>query len=112
MENDWKQRLGVVFSTDPDYKYATDSEPETATLAPREQDLRVWRDTKGRAGKVATVVRGFVGRDDDLQTLGRMLKKRCGVGGAVKDGEIIIQGDMRDRVTEILASEGYRCKKV
>lgn len=112
MENDWKQRLGVVFSTDPDYKYATDSEPEVATLAPSEQDLRVWRDTKGRAGKVATVVRGFIGKDDDLQSLGRLLKKRCGVGGAVKDGEIIIQGDMRDRVTEILRGEGYRCKKV
>lgn len=112
MENDWKQRLGVVFSTNPDYQYTTDDEPQVQTLAPREQDLRVWRDTKGRAGKVATVVRGFVGSDDDLQQLGRLLKKRCGVGGAVKEGEIIIQGDVRDRVTEILLGEGYRCKKV
>lgn len=112
MENDWKHRLGVVFSTNPDFEYDTDRPQEPATLAPSRQELRIWRDTKGRAGKVATVVRGFVGTEEDLQRLGRTLKKGCGVGGSVKDGEIIIQGDCRDRVAEILLREGYRCKKV
>ena len=112
MENDWKHRLGVVFSTDPNYEFATDEAPQQQTLPPQQQNLRVWRDTKGRAGKTATVVRGFIGSDDDLQSLGRMLKKRCGVGGSVKAGEIIIQGDGRDKVTETLLKGGYRCKKV
>lgn len=112
MENDWKHRLGVVFSTNPDFEYSSDEKPQAQTLPPREQDLRVWRDSRHRAGKVVTVVRGFVGTDDDLAALGRLLKKGCGVGGAVKEGEIIIQGDHRDRVTELLLREGYRCKKV
>lgn len=82
-------------------------------MAPAEQNLRVWRDTKGRGGKVATIVRGFVGSDSDLQDLGRTLKQGCGVGGSVKEGEIIIQGDHRDRVTTILQQKGYtRTKKV
>ncbi len=112
MENDWKHRLGVVFSTNPDFEYDTGEPQEQQTLPPSRQDLRVWRDTKGRAGKVATVVRGFVGTEEDLQQLGRTLKKGCGVGGSVKDGEIIIQGDCRDRAVEILQREGYRCKRV
>ncbi len=112
MANDWKERLGVVFSTNPDFKYETAEEPEEQTLAPSRQNLRVWRDSHGRGGKVVTIVRGFVGSGDDLEELGRLLKKRCGVGGAVKDGEIIIQGERRDQVTAILTAEGYRCKKV
>mgnify|MGYP000306141074 FL=1 len=81
------------------------------TLPPAQQDLRVWLDRKQRGGKVVTLVRGFVGCDADLQELARLLKTRCGVGGTAKDGEIIIQGDHRDRVVEILAKGGYRCKK-
>ena len=73
--------------------------------------MRVWLDRRQRAGKAVTVVRGFVGRADDLEALGRMLKTRCGVGGAVKEGEILIQGDHRDRVVELLLKAGYRCKK-
>lgn len=111
MNNDWKARLGTVYSTNPDFEYVTDSEPEAGTLPPRQQNLRVWRDTKHRAGKTATLVRGFVGRDADLQQLARTLKSKCGVGGSAKDGEIIIQGDHRDRVTEILLALGYGCKK-
>lgn len=111
MNNDWKARLGTVYSTNPDFEYVTDSEPEAETLPPRQQNLRVWRDTKHRAGKTATLVRGFVGRDADLQQLARTLKSKCGVGGSAKDGEIIIQGDHRDRVTEILLALGYGCKK-
>ena len=110
-DNDWKSRLGMVYSTDPDYKYVTDEEPEAETLPPARQQLRVWLDRKQRAGKVVTLVRGFVGREADLGELARLLKTRCGVGGAAKDGEIIIQGDHRDRVVEILTKAGYKCKK-
>lgn len=109
--NDWKSRLGMVYSTDPDYEYVTDEAPEVETLPPAKQDLRVWRDSKRRAGKVVTLVRGFAGSDDDLQELGRLVKRKCGVGGSVKDGEIIVQGDHRDRIVEILTAAGYRCKK-
>ena len=85
--------------------------PEAETLPPARQELRVWLDRKQRAGKVVTLVKGFVGRDADLQELARLLKTKCGVGGAAKEGEIIIQGDHRDRVVEILTKSGYRCKK-
>ena len=110
---DWKERLGVVYSTNPDFKYDNGESEQAETLAPEKQNLRVWRDTHGRAGKVATIVRGFVGSDDDLAALGTRLKQRIGVGGSVKDGEIIIQGEHRDRVTQLLLDEGYsRTKKV
>ena len=110
-DNDWKSRLGMVYSTNPDFKYETAGETEAETLPAQQQDLRVWLDRKQRAGKVVTLVKGFVGRDEDLQTLARLLKTKCGVGGAAKDGEILIQGDHRDRVVEILTRSGYRCKK-
>ncbi len=110
---DWKERLGMVYSTNPDFEYNYENEAEAETLAPAKQVLRVWRDTKGRGGKVATIVRGFVGSADDLEELGRTLKRRCGVGGSVKEGEIIIQGDHRDRVTTLLLQKGYtQTKKV
>ena len=110
---DWKERLGMVYSTNPDFTYDCGEEQEAETLAPEQQNLRVWRDTKGRGGKVATIVRGFVGATSDLEELGRALKRGCGVGGSVKDGEIIIQGDHRDRVTTLLQQMGYsRTKKV
>ena len=110
-DNDWKSRLGMVYSTDPGFNYETDDEPEAETLPAGQQDLRVWLDRKQREGKVVTLVKGFVGRDADLQELARMLKSRCGVGGSAKAGEIIIQGDHRDRVAELLIRSGYRCKK-
>jgi translation initiation factor 1 len=109
--NDWKQRLGMVYSTDPNYHYETESESEPMTLPPSQQNLRVWLDRKQRAGKVVTIVRGFQGSTADLESLGRMLKQRCGVGGSAKEGEIIIQGDHRDRVVDILVKAGYGCKK-
>lgn len=80
-------------------------------IAPAQQELRVWLDRKQRGGKVVTIVRGFVGRSEDLAELARMLKTKCGVGGAAKEGEILIQGDRRDRVVELLAKSGYRCRK-
>ncbi len=110
MANDWKERLGVVFSTNPDFQYETDKEAEATTLAPERQNLKIWLD-RLKGGRVATVVRGFVGSADDLAELGKELKKSCGVGGTAKDGEIIIQGDHRDRVVELLTKSGYRCKK-
>ena len=109
--NDWKQRLGIVFSTNPDFEYTTTEEQEATTLPPAQQNLRVWLDRKQRGGKTVTLVKGFVGTESDLTELGRMLKSRCGVGGSAKDGEIIIQGDHRDRVVELLTAAGYKCKK-
>mgnify|MGYP003450989058 CR=1 FL=1 len=108
---DWKERLGVVYSTNPNFEYDNGEQEQVATLPKDRQNLRVWRDTHGRAGKVATVVKGFVGSDDDLAELGKTLKRKIGVGGSVKDGEIIIQGDHRDRVVELLTKAGYRSKR-
>ena len=110
MNNDWKERLGVVFSTNPDYKYETSAEEEATTLEPSKQNLKISLD-RLKGGRVATVVRGFVGSADDLQALGKELKKSCGVGGTAKDGEIIIQGDHRDRVIELLIKAGYKAKR-
>ena len=111
--SDWKERLGMVYSTNPDFEYTTSTEEEVATLAPEKQNLRVWLDRKHRGGKTVTLVKDFVGSDADLQELGRMLKSKCGVGGSAKDGEIIIQGDHRDRVTALLIQKGYtHTKKV
>ena len=109
--NDWKARLGMVYSTNPDFEYTTAEEEQATTLPPQQQNLRVWLDRKQRGGKTVTLVKGFVGTDEDLSELGRMLKSRCGVGGSAKDGEIIIQGDHRDRIVELLTKAGYRCKK-
>lgn len=109
--NDWKARLGMVYSTNPDFEFETDEVLQAETLAPEKQNLRVWLDRKQRGGKVVTLVKGFVGRDEDLQALAKELKTKCGVGGAAKEGEILIQGDHRDRVVELLMKGGYRCKK-
>jgi len=109
--NDWKQRLGAVYSTDPDFQYRTADDPSPATLPAAQQDLRVWIDRHRSGGKQATIVRGFVGGDGDLEDLARLLKSRCGVGGSAKAGEIIIQGDHRDKVVAILVKEGYKAKK-
>ena len=109
--SDWKERLGMVYSTNPDFEYKTDEVEEVETLDPAKQDLRVWLDRKQRGGKVVTLIKGFVGREEDLQALAKLLKTKCGVGGAAKEGEILIQGDHRDRVVELLIKSGYRCKK-
>ena len=110
-DNDWKKRLGVVFSTDPNFTYEEDAVQETETLEPAKQNLIVTIDRKGRGGKQVTLVTGFVGTSDDLSELGRILKVKCGVGGSAKDGEITIQGDFRDRVTALLKDMGYKAKR-
>ena len=106
-----KNKGGFVYSTDPNFSYDEEHE-DMETLQPSEQQLKLQRETKGRGGKAVVIIRGFVGSDDDLQDLGKKLKSHCGTGGSVKDGEIIIQGDQREKVEAYLASKGYKCKKV
>lgn len=111
MANDWKERLGVVFSTNPDFGYEHEEDEEQDTLPPNKQDLRVSIDRKQRKGKAVTLVTGFVGTDDDLKDLAKMLKSKCGVGGTAKDGEILIQGEFAEKVVELLKKEGYKVKR-
>lgn len=96
----------IVYSTNPDFSF-NDDEPAVETLAPDHQPLRVSIERHHRGGKTVTLVKGFVGSDDDLSDLGRKLKTKCGVGGSAKDGEIVIQGELRDKVVSILQSLGY-----
>lgn len=104
---DRKKRVGVVYSTNPDYEYSDDSQEQTDTLPKNQQKLRLNMERAGRGGKTVTLVKGFVGSEDDITSLCKLLKQKCGVGGSVKDGEIIIQGDHRQRLVEILKKEGY-----
>jgi len=106
-DNDWKSRLGVVYSTNPDFQYESVQPSEEDTLEPSAQRLTVRIDRRQRAGKQVTLVHGFVGRQEDLSSLAKTLKTRCGVGGSAKDGEITIQGDLRDKVVALLQSMGY-----
>ena len=104
--NDWKDRLNVVYSTNPDFNYDMDDDQEQVTLDKNKQNLRVSLDRKNRGGKVVTLITGFVGTEND-QKLGKMLKSKCGVGGSAKDGEIIVQGDFKQKVIDLLIKEGY-----
>ena len=104
--NDWKERLNVVYSTNPDFSYTFDEE-ETETQPKQQQKLRVQIDTHRRGGKTAPVLRGSSGTDNDLKELAKWLKTRCGVGGSAKDGEIIIQGELREKIIELLQKDGY-----
>ncbi len=111
MANDWKDRLGMVYSTNPDFKFETFGDAESETLPPQKQDLRVQLDKKQRAGKKATLITGFVGTEDDLKELAKILKTKCGVGGSAKDGEILIQGDFCNKVIDILKGLNYKVKR-
>jgi translation initiation factor 1 len=110
-KNDWKKREGVVYSTNADFGYSHHQENEKITLPAREQNLRVTLDKSGRAGKQVTLVSGFVGSTADLDELTKRLKMKCGAGGSCKDGEILIQGDVREKVVQFLLGEGFRVKR-
>ncbi len=110
-KNKWKGREGVVFSTGNDYDYSYDDDRQEETLDPQDQKLYVELDKKARGGKKVTLISGFISTDDDLKGLGKTLKSKCGVGGSAKDGEILIQGDHRDKVVGILEGLGYRVKR-
>lgn len=105
--NDWKKRLNIVYSTNPDYHYEEEDEDKVQTLPKEKQILLISLDNRRRRGKSVTLIKGFIGTDDDLQELGRLLKMRCGVGGSAKENEIIVQGDHRQKNLEILRKEGY-----
>ncbi len=103
--------LGLVYSTDPNFSLNRDGTPASETLPPAEQDLRVVLSSKSRGGKTVTLIEGFVGKEEDLETLGKKLKTFCGTGGSAKDGEIIVQGDHREKVVQWLLKEGYKRTK-
>lgn len=107
---DKKKRINVVYSTNPDFNYESGQTEEPETLAPEKQNLRIVLDSRQRAGKTVTIIQGFVGKEDDLKELGKLLKNKCGVGGSIKDNEIIIQGALKDKILAILKENHYRAK--
>lgn len=110
-KNKKKNIEGIVYSTIENFEYQSNESEEPETLAPAQQNLRIWLDTKSRKGKAVTLIKEFVGKEEDLSALAKTLKTQCGVGGSVKDGEIIIQGDFRDKILDILTKAGYKAKK-
>ncbi len=111
-KEDWKDRLDVVYSTNPDFQYDKEGTEEEETLDANKQHLKVSIDRKQRKGKSVTLIEGFVGSDNDLKELSKLLKTKCGVGGSAKDGEMIIQGEFKQKVADILTEKGYKVKLV
>jgi translation initiation factor 1 len=111
MAKNKKIKGDIVYSTNSDFHYEYVSDEIVETPLPSQQNLKVWLDRKQRKGKVVTLIEGFVGNDNDLKGLAKILKTKCGVGGSAKDGEIIIQGDHREKILGILINEGYKAKK-
>ena len=110
-KNSWKNREGIVYSTNEDFTYTQQQNHEPETLVPAKQNLRVLMDNSGRAGKQVTLITGFIGSTADLEALTKLLKTKCGVGGSAKEGEILIQGDARDKILSILIKEGFKVRK-
>jgi translation initiation factor 1 len=106
-----KNKGGLVYSTKPDFVAPEEGNEKNTTPPPYQQDLRVMLDKKARGGKKVTLVTGFKGDEGDLKSLGKELKTKCGVGGTVKNGEILVQGDFRDKILELLKQGGYKAKK-
>lgn len=106
-QNHWKERIGIMYSTNPNFEYETNQVEEEETLPKEKQSLRISLDKRNRGGKSVTLITGFRGKQDSLDEIGKWLKTKCGVGGAVKNGEILIQGDFRQKVLELLQKEGY-----
>lgn len=107
-----KHREGIVYSTNPYFKYIEEnSQDQTQTLPANQQLLKVWINSKSRSGKIVTLVKGFIGKTEDLEIFAKELKTKCGTGGSIKDGEVIIQGNFRDKIIEFLTAEGYKAKK-
>jgi len=111
-QNDWKDRLNVVYSTNKDFEYQTNDDDDTQTLEPSKQNLKISIDRKKRKGKSVTLITGFIGSNDDLKDLSKILKTKCGVGGSSKNNEIIIQGEFKQKILEILKDMGYNVKSV
>lgn len=109
-DNNWKDRLNVVYSTNPDFQYQQGEQNEQETLPPQKQNLIVAIERKNRGGKTVTLVKGFIGNEEDLSELGKKIKTKCGVGGSAKDGEIIIQGEFKTRIADLLKDWGYKVK--
>ena len=111
MENDWKKRLGMVYSTNPDFQFESGEKEEEETIEPRQQMLYVSLDKKNRKGKKVTLIEGFQGSNEDLKSLARELKSSCGVGGSVGESGILIQGDFRERLIKLLQDKGFKVKQ-
>lgn len=111
MDNDWKKRLGMVYSTNPDFQFDTEHQDAQEVPPPEKQRLYVRLDRKNRKGKSVTLIEGFLGTGEELKSLAKELKSKCGVGGSAKDGEILIQGDFRDRIISLLEEKGYHIKR-
>ncbi len=105
--NDWKERLNIVYSTNPDFAYTTDEKEENETLPKQQQKLRVSIEKNHRGGKTVTIIKNFIGSETDIKELGKLLKTKCGSGGSVKESEILVQGDFKEKIIELLKKEGY-----